>query len=163
MVLQTPHLFEGSIRANLCYAYPEASDAAIQAALELAGAAQFLERLDEPVGEEGENLSLGEQQLLSFARAILPNPRILIMDEATSSVDTLTELRLQKGVQKMLEERTAIIIAHRLSTIKNCDRILVIHQGNIVEDGSHEELLQLQGRYYHLYTQQITAERPKMI
>ncbi|MFK7797301.1 MAG: ABC transporter ATP-binding protein [Aureispira sp.] len=162
MVLQTPHLFEGSIRENLCYAYPEASAAAVQAALELAGAQQFLERLEEPVGEEGGNLSLGEQQLLSFARAILPNPRILIMDEATSSVDTLTELRLQKGVQKMLEERTAIIIAHRLSTIKNCDRILVIHQGAIVEDGSHEALLQLQGRYYHLYTQQITAERPKM-
>lgn len=163
MVLQTPHLFEGSIRENLCYAYPKASDDAIKAALELAGAQQFLARLDEPVGEEGENLSLGEQQLLSFARAILPNPRILIMDEATSSVDTLTELRLQEGVQKMLEERTAIIIAHRLSTIKNCDRILVIHQGAVVEDGSHEELLQLQGRYYHLYTQQITADRPNIL
>ncbi|MGH1336988.1 MAG: ABC transporter ATP-binding protein [Aureispira sp.] len=163
MVLQTPHLFEGTIGDNLRYAYPEASDQELQAALELAGAQQFLERLEEPIGEEGENLSLGEQQLLSFARAILPNPRILIMDEATSSVDTLTELRLQEGVQKMLEERTAIIIAHRLSTIKNCDRILVIHQGQIVEDGSHAALLALKGRYYTLYTQQITAERPEAL
>lgn len=162
MVLQTPHLFEGSIGDNLRYAYPEASEEELRAALELAGAQQFLDRLEEPVGEEGENLSLGEQQLLSFARAILPNPRILIMDEATSSVDTLTELRLQKGVQKMLASRTAIIIAHRLSTIKNCDRILVIQQGQIVEDGSHEELLQLRGRYYQLYTQQITAEKPSV-
>ncbi len=163
MVLQTPHLFEGTIGDNLRYAYPTASDAELKAALELAGAQQFLERLEEPVGEEGENLSLGEQQLLSFARAILPNPRILIMDEATSSVDTLTELRLQEGVQKMLEARTAIIIAHRLSTIKNCDRILVIHQGKVVEDGSHEALLQQRGHYYALYTQQITAERPASV
>jgi ATP-binding cassette subfamily B protein len=162
MVLQTPHLFEGTIGENLRYAHPTASNTELRAALELAGAQQFLERLEEPVGEEGEHLSLGEQQLLAFARAILPNPRILIMDEATSSVDTLTELRLQAGVQQMLESRTALIIAHRLSTIKNCDRILVIDQGQIIEDGSHDELLRLQGQYYQLYTQQITAERPAL-
>ena len=98
------------------------------------GAQEFIVRLDEEVGEEGGNLSLGERQLISFARAIIKDPRILIMDEATSSVDTLTEARIQKGVAEIIKGRTSIIIAHRLSTIKNCDRILVIRGGQVIED-----------------------------
>lgn len=158
MVLQTPHLFIGSIRDNIRYAKKEASDEEIIQALELVGATHFIERLDEQVGEEGENLSMGEKQLLSFARAILPNPKILIMDEATSSIDTITEAKIQQSIHKMLHNRTSIIIAHRLSTIKNCDRILVIQQGNIIEDGNHAVLMQQKGKYYNLYTKQLRTE-----
>lgn len=159
MVLQTPHLFMGSIRDNIRYAKKEASDIEIITALKLVGATQFIDRLDEEVGEEGENLSMGEKQLLSFARAILPNPKILIMDEATSSIDTITEAKIQQSIHKMLQDRTAIIIAHRLSTIKNCDRILVIQKGAIIEDGSHNELMAQKGKYYRLYTKQLRAEQ----
>ena len=126
--------------------------------MELVGATSFVQRLDEQVGEEGENLSMGEKQLISFARAILPNPKILIMDEATSSIDTITEAKIQQSIHQMLQDRTSIIIAHRLSTIKNCDRILVIQKGKISEDGSHAELMQQKGRYYGLYTKQLRAE-----
>ncbi|MFT5648290.1 MAG: ATP-binding cassette subfamily B protein, partial [Aureispira sp.] len=159
MVLQTPHLFMGSIRDNIRYAKKDATDAEIIATLALVGADHFVARLDEEVGEEGDNLSMGEKQLISFARAILPNPKILIMDEATSSIDTITEAKIQKSIQQMLENRTAIIIAHRLSTIKNCDRILVIQKGNIIEDGSHPILMQKKGAYYNLYTKQLRAEK----
>ncbi|BDS14501.1 ABC transporter ATP-binding protein [Aureispira anguillae] len=159
MVLQTPHLFIGSIRDNIRYAKKEATDTEIIAALELVGATQFINRLDEAVGEEGENLSMGEKQLLSFARAILPNPKIIIMDEATSSIDTITEAKIQQSIHKMLQNRTAIIIAHRLSTIKNCDRILVIQKGKIIEDGSHSDLMKQGGKYHSLYTKQLSAER----
>lgn len=159
MVLQTPHLFKGSIRDNICYAQKGATDEAIIKALELVGATQFIARLDEEVGEEGENLSMGEKQLLSFARAILPNPKILIMDEATSSIDTITEAKIQQGIQQMLQNRTAIIIAHRLSTIKNCDRILVVQKGKIIEDDNHQNLMKLQGKYHQLYTKQLRSER----
>jgi ATP-binding cassette subfamily B protein len=159
MVLQTPHLFMGSIRDNIRYAKKEATDAEIIATLALVGADHFVARLDEEVGEEGENLSMGEKQLISFARAILPNPKILIMDEATSSIDTITEAKIQKSIQQMLENRTAIIIAHRLSTIKNCNGILVIQKGNIIEDGSHPILMQKKGAYYNLYTKQLRAEK----
>lgn len=159
MVLQTPHLFIGTIRDNIRYAKKEASDAEITATLNLVGANHFIARLDEEVGEEGENLSMGEKQLISFARAILPNPKILIMDEATSSIDTITEAKIQESIQQMLENRTAIIIAHRLSTIKNCDRILVIEKGTIIEDGSHQALMQKKGTYYKLYTKQLRAEK----
>lgn len=157
-VLQNPHLFEGSIRDNIRYAKQEATDEEILAVLELLGATTFMDRLEEPVGEEGEHLSMGEKQLLSFARAILLEPKILIMDEATSSIDTLTEAAIQKSIDKMLQGRTAIIIAHRLSTIRNCDRILVIKKGQIVEDGSHDVLMQQKGKYYNLYTKQLRAE-----
>lgn len=159
MVLQTPHLFIGTIRDNIRYAKKEATDAEIIQTLDLIGATYFMDRLDEEVGEEGENLSMGEKQLISFARAILPNPKILIMDEATSSIDTITEAKIQQSIQQMLENRTAIIIAHRLSTIKNCDRILVIQKGTILEDGNHQTLMSKKGKYYDLYTKQLRSEQ----
>lgn len=155
VVLQSPHLFSGTIRDNIRYARLDAEDADIHQALKLVGADDFIARLDEEVGEGGENLSMGESQLVSFARAILAQPRILIMDEATSSIDTLTEARIQKSIHKMISGRTALVIAHRLSTIKNSDRILVIEKGKIIEDGNHAELIQLKGHYYRLYTKQL--------
>lgn len=158
VVLQTPHLFKGTMRDNIRYAQKDATDEQIIQALSLVGAEHFATRLDEQLGEEGENLSMGEKQLISFARAILPNPKILIMDEATSSIDTITEAKIQKSIHQMLQDRTSIIIAHRLSTIKNCDRILVILKGEIVEDGSHAELMAKKGKYYGLYTKQMRAE-----
>lgn len=158
IVLQTPHLFAGSIRDNIRYGKPEANDAEIRQALDLVGAPEFGERLDEEVGEEGGRLSVGEKQLLSFARALLIRPAILIMDEATSSIDTITEARIQAGIRRILEGRTAIVIAHRLSTIKNADRILVIQGGKIAEAGSHGELMAQKGKYYELYTRQLRAE-----
>ena len=122
--------------------------------LHLIGAPDMIDRLDEPVGEEGSTLSMGEKQLISFARVILKDPKILIMDEATSSVDTLAEARIQKGVEQLIKNRTSIIIAHRLSTIRNCDRILVIRQGGVIEDGNHDALIAKRGHYYELYTRQ---------
>lgn len=154
IILQTPHLFSGTFRDNLRYGKPDATDEEISAALRLIGAEEFAGRLDEQVGEEGGNLSSGEKQLISFARTLLKNPRILIMDEATSSVDTLAEMRIQRGIDSMIRGRTAIIIAHRLSTIRNCDRILVIAKGKIIEDGNHAELISRQGHYYGLFTRQ---------
>ncbi len=159
IVLQTPHLFSGTIQENIVYGRQEATLADIEQALALVGGQDFLPRLKEEVGENGDQLSMGERQLISFARAILTDPAIFIMDEATSSIDTLTEARIQQGIEKMLNQRTAIIIAHRLSTIKNCDRILVIQKGNIIEDGSHRELLMAKGKYYDLYTHQLREER----
>ncbi len=162
VVLQTPHLFSGTIKENIIYGRMNASDEDVIQALRLVGAEDFIPRLEEEVGEEGTKLSMGQKQLLSFARAILADPRIFIMDEATSSIDTITEKRIQKGIEKMLEGRTAIVIAHRLSTIKNSDRILVIQGGAIIEDGPHEKLMQQKGKYYDLYTHQWKAEKLTM-
>ena len=161
VVLQTPHLFSGTIRENVLYGRGDATEAEIIEALSLAGGDEFIKRLDEEVGEGGEQLSMGEKQLVSFARAILANPRIFIMDEATSSIDTLAEAKIQNGIKKIIEGRTSIIIAHRLSTIKNCDRILVVKRGEIIEDGSHRELMHKKGYYHHLYTRQLRDEREK--
>jgi ATP-binding cassette subfamily B protein len=161
VVLQTPHLFSGTVRENIKYGRADAEDFDVKRALQTAGGEEFVNRLDEQVGEGGENLSMGEKQLVSFARAILADPRIFIMDEATSSVDTLTEARIQRGIAGIMEGRTSIIIAHRLSTIKHCDRILVINKGKIVEDGSHYELMTRKGSYYSLYTRQLRAQREK--
>ncbi len=161
VVLQTPHLFSGTIRENIQYGRELASEAEIIEALRLVGGEEFADKLDEDVGEAGENLSLGEKQLISFARAILANPRIFIMDEATSSVDTLTEAKIQNGIHGIMEGRTSLIIAHRLSTIKNCDRILVVKKGKIVEDGTHKELMKKKGYYYQLYTKQLRDEKEK--
>jgi len=158
IVLQTPHLFKGTVIQNIKYGNQTATKDEVINALQLVGADQFVERLEEEVGESGDNLSLGEKQLVSFARAILANPSILIMDEATSSVDTLTEIKIQRGVEELISGRTSIIIAHRLSTIKNCDRILVIHGGQIIEDGNHRELMDSKGHYYGLYTKQIRKQ-----
>jgi len=168
VVLQTPHLFSGTVKENIKYGQrldlsrrESASDKEIIEALEIVGAEDFVSRLDEQVGEGGENLSMGEKQLVSFARAVLANPRIFIMDEATSSVDTITEERIQRGIFSIMEGRTSIIIAHRLSTIKHCDRILVIGKGKITEDGNHYELMRNRGHYYNLYTRQLREQREK--
>ena len=161
VVLQTPHLFSGSIRDNIKYGRDEATEQEIKASLLLIGGDDYIDRLDEEVGEGGDKLSLGERQMISFARAVLANPRIFIMDEATSSVDTLTEAKIQSGIQEMIKGRTSIIIAHRLSTIKNCDRILVIKRGEIIEDGSHHDLMLKKGFYYNLYTRQLREQREK--
>ncbi len=163
MVLQTPHLFSGTVRENLRYGRLNASDEEIVAAAKLAGAHDFIITLDkgydEEVGEGGNLLSVGQKQLVSLARAILAQPDIFIMDEATSSVDTLTEALIQRGMEAVMAGRTSFIIAHRLSTTKRADRILVIENGRIAEMGTHAELIRAQGRYYSLYTRQFRRER----
>tara|TARA_B110000037_G_C16909282_1_gene419615 strand:- start:263 stop:640 length:378 start_codon:yes stop_codon:yes gene_type:complete len=118
------------------------------------GADDLIAKLDLDGGEEGSNLSSGERQLVSFARAVVKDPAILIMDEATSSIDTLTEAKIQVGIKKVIENRTSVIIAHRLSTIKNCDKIVVIEHGKIKEMGSHAQLIEQKGHYYDLYMKQ---------
>ena len=162
IVLQTPHLFGGNIRENIRYGHLAATDEEVLQASELAGAHTFIERFvhgyETEVGEGGVRLSMGEKQLISFARAILASPQILVMDEATSSVDTETEQQIQRGMAAMLEGCTSFVIAHRLSTIRSADRILVIEQGSIQESGTHTELLALRGRYHNLYTQQRLRE-----
>ncbi|MFN7036065.1 MAG: ABC transporter ATP-binding protein [Bellilinea sp.] len=158
MVLQTPHLFSGTIRENIRYGRLDATDEEIVEAAKLAGAHEFIIKLkkgyDEEVGEGGNLLSVGQKQLISLARAVLAKPEVFIMDEATSSVDTLTEALIQRGMEMMMRGRTSFVIAHRLSTIKRADRILVIEQGKIAEMGSHAELLRKRGKYYSLYTKQ---------
>ena len=158
VVLQTPHLFSGNIRENIRYGRLEATDAEVEAASRLAGAHDFIMTLgkhyDEEVGEGGNLLSTGQKQLISLARAVLTDPEIFIMDEATSSVDTLTEALIQRGMEHLMQGRTSFVIAHRLSTIRRADRILVIENGRIAEAGSHGELLRQRGHYYRLYTQQ---------
>ena len=154
IILQTPHMFSGTIAENVLYGDRQASREEITDVLHLIGAPEMVDRLDEPVGEEGSTLSMGEKQLISFARVILKDPKILIMDEATSSVDTLAEVRIQKGIEQLIQNRTSIIIAHRLSTIRNCDRILVIRKGGVIEDGNHDELIEQKGHYYDLYSRQ---------
>jgi ATP-binding cassette subfamily B protein len=163
VVLQTPHLFSGTVRDNIRYGRDEATEMEIITALKTVGAEDFIPRLDEEAGEGGEQLSMGEKQLISFARAVLADPRIFIMDEATSSVDTITEANIQRGIVGIMEGRTSLIIAHRLSTIKYSDRILVINRGQIVEDGSHHELMKSKGIYYRLYTRQLREEREKEV
>lgn len=162
VVLQTPHLFSGNIRENIRYGRLDASDEEVEQAAKLAGADDFIREMDkgyeEQVGEGGNLLSVGQKQLLSLARAILADPEIFVMDEATSSVDTLTEELIQRGMEQMMEGRTSFIIAHRLSTIRSADRILVIEDGRIAEEGTHRELLQNNGHYYRLYTQQFREE-----
>lgn len=158
MVLQTPHLFSGTIRENIRYGRLDATDDEIVEAAKLAGAHDFIIKLkkgyDEQVGEGGNLLSVGQKQLISLARAVLAKPEVFIMDEATSSVDTLTEALIQRGMETMMKGRTSFVIAHRLSTIKRANRILVIEQGKIAEMGNHAELLRKRGKYYSLYTKQ---------
>ncbi|MBC8331170.1 MAG: ABC transporter ATP-binding protein [Anaerolineae bacterium] len=162
VVLQTPHLFSGSVMENIRYGKLDASDEEIIAAAKLAGAHEFIEKFDkgylEEVGEGGNLLSVGQKQLISLARAVLRKPEIFIMDEATSSVDTLTEALIQKGMENLMQGRTSFVIAHRLSTIKRASRILVIEAGKITEMGTHTELLKKDGHYYRLYTSQFRSE-----
>lgn len=162
IVLQTPHLFSGSILENIRYGKLNATDAEIEQAAKLAGAhdfiIQFEKGYEQDVGEGGNLLSVGQKQLISIARAILARPELFIMDEATSSVDTLTEALIQRGMERLMENRTSFVIAHRLSTIKRADKILVIEDGQIVEMGTHKELIRKHGKYYHLYTRQFRQE-----
>ena len=157
-VLQTPHLFSGTIRDNLLYGNENATDEEIAEAIRMVSAEGLIEKLDDgldtDVGEGGDLLSTGEKQLISFARAILAKPKIIILDEATASVDTITEQKIQSAIDKVVKGRTSIVIAHRLSTIRNADIILVVDDGKIVERGRHEELLAKKGHYYRLWTRQ---------
>jgi len=158
IVLQTPHLFSGSIRDNIRYGRLDATDEEVEEAAHLAGAHDFITRFEkgynENVGEGGNSLSVGQKQLISLARAVLARPEIFVMDEATSSVDTLTEALIQRGMETLMKGRTSFVIAHRLSTIKRANRILVIEDGRIAEIGTHSELLRERGKYYQLYTNQ---------
>jgi len=158
IVLQTPHLFSGTVRENIRYGNLSADDAQVEEAAKIAGAHDFIVTLEkgyeQNVGESGNLLSVGQKQLISLARAVLARPELFIMDEATSSVDTLTEALIQRGMDALMKGRTSFVIAHRLSTIRRADRILVIENGHIAEQGSHAELLKLRGHYYRLYTQQ---------
>lgn len=161
-VLQTPHLFSGTVRENLLYGNPNATDGDIRRALELVSAQGVVDKLENgletDVGEGGDMLSTGEKQLLSFARAILADPRILVLDEATASVDTITEQKIQSAIDTIIHGRTSIVIAHRLSTVRNADLILVVDDGKIIEQGTHEQLMSRRGSYYRLYTRQYEDE-----
>lgn len=162
IVLQSPHLFSGSVRENIRYGRLDASDEEIAEAARRVNADGFIQALedgyDTDVGEGGNRLSTGQKQLVSFARTVLANPAIFIMDEATSSIDTETEQLIQQGLQEIFEGRISFVIAHRLSTIRTADRILVIEKGRIIESGKHEELLAEKGHYHALYTQQLQQE-----
>lgn len=161
-VLQTPHLFSGTVRENLLYGNPNATDEQIENALRVVCAEDIVARLehglDSDVGEGGDLLSTGEKQLISFARAVLADPKLLILDEATASVDTVTEGKIQHALEAVTRGRTTIIIAHRLSTVKDADHILVVRDGKIVEQGTHEALFDEKGYYYRLYTRQYEDE-----
>jgi len=162
VVLQQPHLFSGTIRENIRYGRLDATDDEVEQAARLVNAHAFIEQMergyDTPVGQGGASLSSGQRQLISFARAVLAQPQIMILDEATSSIDTETEQLIQTALHRVLEGRIAFVIAHRLSTIRSADRILVIDGGRIVESGTHQELLRRGGRYHALYTGQFTRE-----
>jgi ABC-type multidrug transport system fused ATPase/permease subunit len=162
MVLQDTFLFSGTVLDNIRYGCLEADDDAVTRAAELANADQFISRLPEgyqtKLGERGHNLSQGQRQLLAIARAVLADPRILILDEATSNVDTRTELLIQQALGQLLKGRTSFVIAHRLSTIRNADVVVVLEQGRIVERGTHDELLAAQGKYHELYSSQFRRQ-----
>ena len=166
-VLQTPHLFSGTVLENLRYGRPDATMEQIEAAVRAVSADQIIARLpegyDSQVGEGGCSLSTGEKQLLSFARALLADPRIFVLDEATSSVDTVTERLIQDAIEKVMAGRTSFIIAHRLSTIRRADVILVVHDGRIVESGTHASLMAAKGAYWQLYTRQYREEQLQRI
>ena len=162
-VLQSPHLFSGTVADNIRYGRPDATDEEVRRAARMVGAEEFILKMQDgfnaKVGEGGNRLSTGQKQLISFARAILTNPSIFVLDEATSSVDTETEQLIQNAIQTVLSGRTSFIIAHRLSTIRSANRILVIQDGKIIEDGTHRQLIARQGYYYQLYTNQFQEEQ----
>ena len=161
-VLQAPHLFSGSIRENIMFGNLNATEEEMIAASKLVNAHEFImnfkDGYDTDVGEGGSRLSTGQKQLISFARAVLKNPAIFVLDEATASIDTETEHIIQFAIESIMKDRTSFVVAHRLSTIVNADRILVIKNGEIVENGNHESLLKEKGYYYRLYTNQFKEE-----
>ncbi len=165
LVTQEPFLFSGSVMDNIRYGRLDASDEAVIAAAEAAYAHDFVSRLPEgyrtDVGERGRLLSQGQRQLVAIARALLADPRLLILDEATASVDTRTEVLIQRALQKLLKGRTSFVIAHRLSTVRNADLVLVIDEGKIVERGSHTELMAKGGMYADLYQRQFALPETK--
>ena len=158
IMLQDTFLFSSTIMENIRYGRLDATDEEVINAAKAVNAHEFIMKLengyDTEVNERGSRLSLGQRQLVSFARALLANPRILILDEATSNIDTQTEILVQKGIEKLIKGRTSFVIAHRLSTIRDCDKILVISEGEIIEAGTHDELLRNKGMYYDLYSAQ---------
>lgn len=162
-VLQSPHLFSGTIEDNIRFGKLEASTDEIVEAAKLVNAHDFIMKFPDgygtEVGEGGGKLSTGEKQLISFARAIIAKPRIFVLDEATSSIDTHTEQKIQDAIEKVLEGRTSFMIAHRLSTVVNSDRILVIEKGEVVEEGTHDRLMEMKGQYYNLYMNQFREDR----
>ena len=161
-VVQNPHLFSGTVRENIRYGKLDATDAEIEAAAKSVSADTVVEKLekgyDSEVGEGGDRLSTGEKQLVSFARAVIADPRIFVLDEATSSIDTHTEQLIQNAISTLLHARTSFIIAHRLSTIRQADLILVVQNGSVVEQGTHDELMAAGGHYAGLYNRQFEDE-----
>jgi ABC-type multidrug transport system fused ATPase/permease subunit len=155
MVLQEPFLFTGTIAENIRYGRLSADDAEVERAARVIGAHDLIMQLPggyaTQIRERGRNLSMGQRQMIAFARALLADPRVLILDEATANIDTFTEMLVQQGLQRLLRGRTALVIAHRLSTIKNADVIIVLQNGSIIEQGTHADLLQQEGAYATLY------------
>jgi ATP-binding cassette subfamily B protein len=166
-VLQSPHLFSGTVRENIRYGRLSANDDEVEASARIVHADKIIAKMekgfDTEAGEGGDRLSTGEKQLISFARAVLADPRIFILDEATSSVDTEMEMLLQDAIHTLLENRTSFVIAHRLSTIRNADIILVVDDGKIIERGTHAELMAARNHYYKLYTRQFEEEAEEEI
>ena len=161
MVLQEPYLFSGTVRDNIKYSHTEAADEQMVEAAKAVGAHDFIVALengyDTFLAERGTNLSVGQRQLLSFARAIVANPKILILDEATANIDSYTELLIQRALSQLLKGRTAVVIAHRLSTIRGADKIVVLDFGEVMEIGNHQELMARDGLYAHLYQMNYAA------
>jgi ATP-binding cassette subfamily B protein len=164
LVLQDVFLFSGSVAENIRLGRDSLNDEAVREAARQVNAEEFVDRLPKgfatEIGERGQSLSTGQKQLLSFARALAFNPDILILDEATSNVDTETEALIQDAVERLMKGRTSLIVAHRLSTVRNVDRILVLHKGCVREEGTHRELLALQGIYHKLYLLQYQGQAP---
>jgi ATP-binding cassette subfamily B protein len=158
VVLQEPFLFSGTIMENIRYGKLDATDEEVKNVAKTVGAHDFIISLPQgyetDVGERGSRLSVGQRQLVSFARALLRDPPILILDEATSSIDPYTELKIKRGLSILLKNRTTLAIAHRLSTVRNADNIIVVNEGRIVEEGNHKELMKKKGIYYRLYQKQ---------
>ena len=161
-VLQAPHLFSGSIKDNILYGNTNATMEDVKEVCHMLNADSFIEKMengyDSEVGEQGNLLSTGQKQLISFARALVRKPKIFVLDEATSSIDTQTEAIIQYAIDNIMKQHTCFIVAHRLSTIVNADRILVISKGKIIESGNHMQLMKLKGQYYRLYTNQFNED-----